>query len=456
MQYAVRGQVVMRADELQAQGREILFTNVGNPQAVGQPPITYYRQVMALADLPPSLGINHACSSMFPLDVVERARHFHDSNYNTGAYTSSQGILEFRKHVADYIVARDGHPAYAGNIFLTNGASSAIDHVLTTLMAGDRDAVMIPIPQYPIYSALIARLGGRQVGYLLDEERGWSISLDELERKRDEASMDDDLEIKALVIINPGNPTGQVWGRKDLEIICKFCAEHGIVLLADEVYQRNVYADDKEFVSAKRVALETPSCEDLQLVSFHSTSKGLIGECGRRGGYMELHNIDPYVQSQLYKLASSGLCSNVAGQLMTSLMVKPPQPGDESFEQFFKEESEIYQGLKRRAAALVQGLNSIEGMDCQAAEGAMYAFPRLTSLPTKALQEAERLDCTPDTLYALTLLEATGICVVPASGFGQKEGRIGFRTTFLPPDDKLLKAIDQFAHHHKEFCDKYS
>ena len=139
-------------------------------------------------------------------------------------------------------------------------------------------------------------------------------------------------------LINPGNPTGQVLSREDLQVICRFCARNGIVLLADEVYQRNIYARGKEFVSAKKVALEDPGCHNLQLVSFHSTSKGFIGECGRRGGYMELHHIDPYVQTQLYKLASAGLCSGVSGQVMTSLMVKPPAPGGESHERFVREE----------------------------------------------------------------------------------------------------------------------
>jgi len=246
-----------------------------------------------------------------------------------------------------------------------------------------------------------------------------------------------------------------VLGREDLEIICTFCAKHNIVLLADEVYQRNIYDDKKEFVSAKKVAVETPGCENLQLISFHSTSKGLIGECGRRGGYMELHNIDPYVQTQLYKLASSGLCSGVDGQMMTSLMVRPPLPGEESHELFSRQEFEIFSSLKRRAVSLVRGLNDIDGMTCTPAEGAMYAFPRV-ELPPKALDAAAINDQTPDNLYALSLLEETGICVVPASGFGQKEGRIGFRTTFLPPEDELNQAVVEFKRHHEWFCEKYA
>ena len=207
--------------------------------------------------------------------------------------------------------------------------------------------------------------------------------------------------------------------------------------------------------SAKKVAMETPGCDELQLVSFHSTSKGTIGECGRRGGYMELHNIDSYVQSQLYKLASSGLCSNIPGQLMTSLMVKPPKEGDESYEQFVEEEGSIFEGMKRRAKALVDGLNKVDGIKCNPAEGAMYAFPSV-QIPPKAIEYAEQVGMAPDNMYALSLLEETGICVVPASGFGQKAGRAGFRTTFLPPDEKMMAAIDKFATHHQHFCAKFA
>ncbi|EED93441.1 alanine aminotransferase [Thalassiosira pseudonana CCMP1335] len=444
MQYAVRGEVVIRADAMAAEGRKIIYTNIGNPHAVGQKPITYYRQVLSLCDLPAECGVdNTQVAAAFPSDVIERAIEMRDAigPAGTGAYTNSQGIGKFRDDVAHFITARDEHVALPSNIFLSNGASAAIENVLTGLIGSNRDAIMIPIPQYPIYSAIISRLGARQVGYFLE--------------RRTAAVERDGLDIRALTLINPGNPTGQVLGREDLEIICTFCAKHNIVLLADEVYQRNIYDDKKEFVSAKKVAVETPGCENLQLISFHSTSKGLIGECGRRGGYMELHNIDPYVQTQLYKLASSGLCSGVDGQMMTSLMVRPPLPGEESHELFSRQEFEIFSSLKRRAVSLVRGLNDIDGMTCTPAEGAMYAFPRV-ELPPKALDAAAINDQTPDNLYALSLLEETGICVVPASGFGQKEGRIGFRTTFLPPEDELNQAVVEFKRHHEWFCEKYA
>ncbi|EJK50290.1 hypothetical protein THAOC_30762 [Thalassiosira oceanica] len=446
MQYAVRGEVVIKADAMAKKGKKIIYTNIGNPHAVGQKPITYYRQVISLCDLPAECGIaNPTISSVFPEDVVVRAIEMREAigPAGTGAYTNSQGIGKFRDDIAKFITARDGHLSLPSNIFLTNGASAAIESVLTGLIGNNRDAVMIPIPQYPIYSAIISRLGARQVRYYLDEDNGWAITEQELEERRAAAVERNGLNIRALTLINPGNPTGQVLSREDVETICKFCAKHDIVLLSDEVYQRNIYVDTKEFVSAKKVAVETPGCENLQLISFHSTSKGLIGECGRRGGYMELHNIDAYVHTQLYKLASSGLCSGVDGQMMMS------------YDRFANEENEIFESLKRRAVSLVNGLNQIEGMSCNVSEGAMYAFPKV-ELPDKAIDEAAKSEQTPDTLYSLSLLDETGICVVPASGFGQKEGRVGFRTTFLPPEDELNKAILEFKRHHELFCEKYA
>jgi len=457
MQYAVRGEVVMRADQLAAQGKEILYTNIGNPHQVGQAPITYYRQVLALCDLPAEVGVDHPnASEMFPPDALERARELRDiiGPSGTGAYTHSQGLLGIRQHVADFIKNRDGgYPSYPGNIFLTNGASAAIAMVLQGLIGDTSDSVMIPIPQYPIYSALIAKMGGRQVGYELDERLNWTVTRHELESRLIKAEKEG-LAVKAMAMINPGNPSGNIMTHCDIQTVVEFCAAHGIVLLADEVYQTNVYAPHAKFVSAKQVAYDIGLEEELQLVSFHSTSKGLIGECGRRGGYMELHNIDPYVQSQMYKLASSELCSGLQGQIMMSLMVRGPEPGDESYELHQKETQSIFDGLKERSQKLVEGLNEIDGISCAPAHGAMYAFPRLENLPESVFDKARELGTTPDNLYALSLLEDTGICVVPASGFGQSAGRVGFRTTFLHPD--TITCIDKFKSHHELFMDKYT
>jgi aspartate/methionine/tyrosine aminotransferase len=159
---------------------------------------------LALCDLPAECGVDHpAASLLFPADVLQRAREMRDNivgECGTGAYTNSQGLAGVRRDVADFIAQRDGHPAYPGDIYLTNGASAGIEMCLNALIAHDTDAVMIPIPQYPIYSALITRMGGRKLGYELDEALGWAVSRDELDKRLYEAKSKG-LAVKALVSI---------------------------------------------------------------------------------------------------------------------------------------------------------------------------------------------------------------------------------------------------------------
>lgn len=470
MEYAVRGQVVIAANEisenLKKQKRNkypfdhIVYTNIGNPHSVGQSPLTWPRQVLALVELPDAVGVNNPeAAKLFPADAIRRAKEIKEGlgGMGTGAYTHSKGAKCFRDEIVKFIETRDGGvKCDAEDIFMTNGASAGILMILTALVADDTCGVMIPIPQYPIYSASIDLLGGKKVGYYLDEASGWDLNMAELERSLQEAK-DQGIKVNSFVLINPGNPTGQVLSRKAVQDICKFCAKHKLVLLADEVYQENIYYPGAEFVSCKRAASDSgllEGDEGLELVSFHSTSKGLFGECGQRGGYMELVGFDPGVKDQIYKLASSTLCSTVSGQVMMSLMMRGPAPGDESYESHEAEKNAIYDSLKERSKIVSEGLNSIPGFSCQPAMGSMYCFPSV-ELPKGAIKAAEKQGISPDTLYAISLLEATGICVVPASGFGQAPGRYGFRTTFLPPQEEMEQAVKAIKKHHEDFCKKY-
>lgn len=159
-------------------------------------------------------------------------------------------------------------------------------------------------------------------------------------------------------------------------------------------------------------------------------------------------------RDELYKLASINLCPNIDGQIMVDLMVNPPQPQDASYEQYVQERDAILGSLKRRAEKLVATLNSLEGVSCQQAEGAMYAFPTIT-IPEKAVIEAGNRGITPDAFYVIELLEQTGVCVVPGSGFGQRNGTCHFRTTFLPPEEKMDAVIERVAVFHANFMNKY-
>jgi len=228
--------------------------------------------------------------------------------------------------------------------------------------------------------------------------------------------------------------------------------------MADEVYQNNIYKDGAKFVSFRKVAFDMgfngKSNDKLQMVSFHSVSKGFLGECGLRGGYFELHGIPLEVKQQLYKMASVSLCSNVVGQLMAGLMVNPPKEGDESHPLYIKERDTISESLKRRAKHVSRCLNSLEGMSCNNSDGAMYAFPRIY-LPQRFIDHARTVGIPPDTLYCMQLLENTGNVVVPGSGFGQEAGTWHFRTTFLPPESKMDAVMERLAVFHTDFMEKW-
>uniref|UniRef100_A0A8D3D714 alanine transaminase n=1 Tax=Scophthalmus maximus TaxID=52904 RepID=A0A8D3D714_SCOMX len=459
VEYAVRGPIVQRALELErelSEGMkkpfvEVIKANIGDAHAMGQQPITFFRQVLALCSYPELLN-----DKTFPEDAKSRARRILQScgGNSMGSYSASQGIDSVRQDVALYIERRDGGvPCDPDNIYLTTGASDGIVTMLKLLMCGEgaaRTGVMISIPQYPLYSAALAELGAVQINYYLNEENCWSMDISELQRALDEARQY--CNPRALCIINPGNPTGQVQSRQCIEDVIRFAAQERLFLMADEVYQDNVYADGCQFHSFKKVLFEMgPEYSDtVELVSFHSTSKCYMGECGFRGGYMEIINMDDEVKAQLTKLVSVRLCPPVPGQALMDLVVNPPQPGEPSYESFIKERTATLSALAEKAKLTEQVLNTVQGLSCNPVQGAMYSFPRIT-IPEKAIKEA-----MPDMFYCMKMLEETGICLVPGSGFGQKDGTYHFRMTILPLKDKLQILLNKVKEFHLKFTQQYS
>lgn len=365
--YAVRGQIYIEAQQRKASGKEVIFTNIGNPHALGQKPITFPRQVLSLVTCP-SLMDNPDVEKLFPKDAIARAKtYLQNLPGGSGAYQDSRGNMFVRKEVADFIEARDGHKANPDNIFLSDGASPAIQRCLNLLIRDENDAILLPTPQYPLYSASVALFGGVILGYGLQEDHEWGLSIDNLNDILADAKARGQ-SVRAIVVINPGNPTGQVLPRENMEEICRWAAANKVVLLADEVYQANVYGA-RPFISFKKVVTEMgDEGKGVELFSFHTVSKGVFGECGRRGGYLEATNIHPQALDQLYKVFSIGLSSNVDGQLMVGLMVNPPKPGDESYDRFKRECDDIYEALKRRAEMITLAFNSLPGVSCQPVE----------------------------------------------------------------------------------------
>jgi aspartate/methionine/tyrosine aminotransferase len=452
-EYAVRGPIVQRAQDLEAQGRKIIYCNIGNPQALKQKPLTYLRQILSLLEYPELLKSPEA-ARLFPADVIRRVQSIlalHPPG--TGAYTQSAGMPFIRKAVAEFITRRDGIPSKAEDVILTDGASKGVQAALIALVNNPNDGVMIPIPQYPLYSASITLFGGRPIGYQLDEQNHWQLNEEALNDSFRGAKQNGTNPV-AIAVINPGNPTGAVLSQDNIRMIVKFAAANGLAILADEVYQENVYATGAKFFSFAKTFTEMEETR-VPLFSFHSISKGFWGECGHRGGYTEFRNIPPPVMAQLIKLQSISLCANTAGQLAVLVMVDPPKPGDESYALYVRERDSVLRSLKEKAELLARSVNQIRGMSVEVPQGAMYAFVKFElppeHAPAQSVEERLRRDAEREDAYCLSLLEETGICVVPGSGFGQAPGTLHFRTTFLPP----LEEIESFVARLKSFHEHY-
>ncbi|KAL3687631.1 hypothetical protein R1sor_013940 [Riccia sorocarpa] len=454
--YAVRGELYLRASELQKEGKKIIFTNVGNPHALGQKPLTFPRQVMALCQAP-FLMDDPNVSLLFAPDAISRAKHYLAmTSGGVGAYSDSRGLPGVRQEIAEFIYERDGYPSDPEHIFLTDGASKGVQQVLNALIRNEKDGVLVPIPQYPLYSASITLLGGTLVPYYLKEEVNWSLDTADL-RSQIATARKNGITVRGLVFINPGNPTGQCLTEENLRQLIELCHRERIVLLADEVYQTNVYQDVRPFISAKKVlkGMGGPISKELELVSFHTVSKGFLGECGQRGGYLEMTNIHPQVVEELYKVASISLSPNVTGQIMLGLMVKPPKPGDHSYPRYAAESKAILESLRKRAHIMTDGFNACQNVECNFTEGAMYSFPQV-KLPPGAIAAAKAAGKAPDVFYCLKLLEATGISTVPGSGFGQKEGTFHIRTTILPSEQEMPAMMASFKRFNDGFMAQYS
>ncbi len=463
MEYAVRGPIPQRAAELKKQGRRIIPCHIGNPQALGQHPITWVRQVMSLLEEPdwidrervlqglaqllPDSFKNLGAGALLSDQVLAVAEDYLTRlESGVGAYTESKGPLFIREAVARFIDRRDGVPAGSGlaadpeHIFLTDGASAGARAIIELLIAGPGDGIMIPIPQYPLYSATLTRHGGELVGYYPDEESGWTLGRDTLEEPL-AAARARGVEVKAIVVINPGNPTGAILDEASGREVVAFAAEHGLAIIADEVYQENLYGAD--WVSFARLVGE----QDVPLFSLHSVSKGFFGECGHRGGYFEVRHAPAAAGTGgsflplLLKQASVSLCSNTMGQALTYLMVTPPEAGSPAREQYERERRQTLDDLLAKATLIREAFGEMAGVRSFGRIGALYLFPRLEQLPAG----------NDDFAYCMNLLEATGLCTVNGAGFGQREGTRHLRIAFLPPREMLAEVLPAWIDWHNRY-----
>jgi len=456
------GWVTARATEIQqeltrgeSKPFDELVLHFGDPQGFGQPPITSMRQFLACLLCPNCLD-----DPSYPVDVKEKARRILKAKRGCtiSSYTDFVGLRLVREDVAKFISRRDGYPADPDDIILTNGGSIGIQIGVEALGTSSlnnrgRAGLMIPVPGFYQYTARSIDFKFYKIPYYLDEENNWNFNTSELKRALDEAKPH--CTPRGLVLVNPGNPTGHVLTYNTIRDVIKFCAREKLVLFADEVYQETLFTNEAQFHSCKKVLRDLGhEYIKFQLMSIHSVSKGIYGECGLRGAYLELVAFSKEVKRQFRNKLTPHSCPSTIGQAALSAMCNPPQPGDESYEVFIKEKMAILDSYQRKAKITTSMLNSLEGMTCSEVTGALYAFPRV-HLPRKAIEEAKLANCGPDEFYCWQMLEATGITPVCGYLFGQKEGTHHFRLTILPPEEKLVPMFDRISKFHKEFMDKY-
>ncbi|MCK4596998.1 aminotransferase class I/II-fold pyridoxal phosphate-dependent enzyme [bacterium] len=382
--YAVRDIVVL-ANEVARGGKKMLYLNIGDPNKFDfQTPrhiieATYQAMLANKNGYSPSSGIKIAIAA------IERA-------------ASEKGI--------DNIL----------DIFITSGASEAIDICLTALV-NQGENVLTPTPGYPLYTAIMNKLGARLNPYYLDEGNSWQPNLDDIASKIDEKT-------RGIVLINPNNPTGSVCTQQTMQGIIRLAREHNLVIFADEIYDKLLF-DDKQHISIASLD------EDVSVITFNGLSKAYLVP-GFRIGWGVVSGrravLGEYVEA-INKMLRARLCANHPEQHA----IMPALEGDQGHLQQMKAK------LTRRRDMTAEMLNSFPGISCVKPQGAFYAFARL------------HIDGTDDDFVG-QLIKETGVVVVPGSGFGQKPGTKHFRVVFLPPEEVLQEAYTNIARFYEKYA----
>jgi len=376
--YAIRA-IVAEAQRVEAAGTKVRYLNIGDPVAFG------FRT-------PPHL-----------VDAVDRAMR---DGHNT--YGPSAGIAPAREAVADEYT-RNGFPVSADRVLITAGTSEGIELALGALI-DDGGEVLVPMPTYPLYTAVLAKLGARTLYYRTDPSRAWMPDLDHLRSLVTP-------QTRALVIIDPNNPTGAVYSRDTRAALLDFADHHGLTILADEVY------GDLGFDGpVAPLGILDP---DAPIISFSSLSKAYLAP-GWRTGWMAIGRsprLDA-VLAAVKKLADGRLCSTVPMQYA----IAPALNGDRSHQVSFRD------ALRERAALTVDRLCRIPGVACVAPTAAFYAMPKVNLPPGKTDED-----------YVLALLRATGVLCVYGSGFGLPKEEGFFRVVFLASPAELADIYDLMA-----------
>src|SRR6266480_4731666 len=372
LRYAIRD-LVSLADEVKRQGHKVLYLNVGDPN------------IFDFAT---------------PAHVVEAVAQAMRDNKN--GYAPSPGIPQALEAIRAE-AARKGITTVR-DVFVTTGASEGVDVCLTALL-NPGENVLTPAPDYPLYSAVLCKTGAELNTYYLNEEDGWQPELDDIRKKINPRT-------RAIILINPNNPTGALCTRKMLEDIAEIARQHNLLIIADEIYDKLIL-DGAEHVSIAAVAPDVP------VVTIGGLSKNYLAPGWRVGWGIvsgEASAVKPYAEG-IHKLLRARLSANHPEQYAIKVALEGPQ--DHLIE--------VRRKLTARRDITVEACNSIPRMSCVAPRGAFYAFPKI-ELPEE------------DAVWVKELLLQKHILVVHGSGFGQKPGTKHFRIVFLPQEETLRTA----------------
>ncbi|MFP4370284.1 MAG: aminotransferase class I/II-fold pyridoxal phosphate-dependent enzyme [Candidatus Kapaibacterium sp.] len=383
--YAIRDIIVL-ADQAAKSGKEMLYLNIGDPNVYD-------------FSTP-----NHVVESVY--DAMKK---------NRNGYAPSDGI----KPALDSIAA-DAERKGINNIldvFVTSGASEAIEICLTALL-NEGENFLMPTPGYPLYTAVQSKLGLMPNPYYLDEENGWQPDIEDIKSKINDKT-------RAIVLINPNNPTGSVCKPETLKQIISLALEHELVIFADEIYDKLIF-DGGKMTSIASLDPEVPC------ITFSGLSKNYVAPGFRIGWGVVSGNptvMKDYIEA-INKLLRARVSANHPEQYAIVTALEGPQDHLKSF----------VNTLEKRRDIAMEMLSAIPGIELVKPEGAFYAFPTI--------------DVDDDARFVSELILGTGVVVVPGNGFGQKPGTQHFRIVILPPEEVLEKAFKLIGEFYTRYKNK--
>ena len=393
--YDIRGPVLELAQRMEEEGHNIIKLNIGNVGVFGFDP-----------------------PEEIQLDMIRNLS-------NASAYSDSKGIFAARKAIMQYCQEKDIQGVALDDVYTGNGVSELIVLSMNALL-NDGDEVLVPTPDYPLWTAAVSLSSGTPVHYLCDESKEWAPDLNDLRKKITPRT-------KAIVVINPNNPTGAIYSKEVLMEMTQIAREHGLILFADEIYDKMLYDAEKHISLA---SLST----DVVVITFNGLSKN-YRSCGYRAGWMVVSGdkemVRDYIEG-LNMLASMRLCANVPGQYA----IQTALGGYQSINDLVSEGGRL---AKQRDLAW-KLITDIPGVTCVKPKSALYLFPKL---------DAEIYPIEDDQQFVADLLKEEKVLLVQGTGFnwGKPDH---FRLVFLPHEDVLKEAIGRLARFLERYRNKHS